>query len=201
MRESIEEKRSNAIKELKRISSLLSQNFVYRRQFDEHSQLRARNLLTWFGNWTSALEAAGLDMPPNPNSGPQISEIELLTALNVWKEEHGAYPSTNTWNAEGPYSVTPYVNRWGSWTKAKEAARSHCVSSSSYVHSASPSVQQSTTTPIEVTAVSSPRISVNQRGSEVQYGAPMSFRGLRHEPINEQGVVYLFGMVSSELGF
>jgi len=29
----------------------------------------------------------------------------------------------------------------------------------------------------------------------------MDFRGLRHAPINEQGVVYLFGMVSNELEF
>lgn len=35
----------------------------------------------------------------------------------------------------------------------------------------------------------------------IEYGAPISFRGLRHAPINEQGVVYLFGMVSYELGF
>jgi hypothetical protein len=33
------------------------------------------------------------------------------------------------------------------------------------------------------------------------YGEPIDFRGLRHAPINEQGVVYLFGMVSRELGF
>ena len=33
------------------------------------------------------------------------------------------------------------------------------------------------------------------------YGEPIHFRGLRHAPINEQGVVYLFGMVSRELGF
>jgi hypothetical protein len=38
------------------------------------------------------------------------------------------------------------------------------------------------------------------RGAGVVFGAPISFRGLRHAPINEQGVVYLFGMVSSELG-
>lgn len=33
------------------------------------------------------------------------------------------------------------------------------------------------------------------------YGEPIEFRGLRHAPTNEQGVVYLFGMVSRELGF
>jgi hypothetical protein len=29
----------------------------------------------------------------------------------------------------------------------------------------------------------------------------MDFRGLRHEPVNEQGVVLLFGMVAKELGY
>jgi len=29
----------------------------------------------------------------------------------------------------------------------------------------------------------------------------MDFRGLRHEPINEQGVVLLFGMLAEELGY
>ena len=33
------------------------------------------------------------------------------------------------------------------------------------------------------------------------YGRPMDFRGLRHEPVNEQGVVLLFGMVAKELGY
>lgn len=32
------------------------------------------------------------------------------------------------------------------------------------------------------------------------FGRDISFRGLRHEPINEQGVVFLFGMVAKELG-
>lgn len=34
-----------------------------------------------------------------------------------------------------------------------------------------------------------------------QYGAPMDFRGLRHAPINEQGVVYIFALVAGDLGF
>jgi hypothetical protein len=35
----------------------------------------------------------------------------------------------------------------------------------------------------------------------LQYGPPIDFRGLRHAPINEQVVVFLFGMVSYKLGF
>ncbi len=33
------------------------------------------------------------------------------------------------------------------------------------------------------------------------YGNPMNFHGLRHEPVNEQGVVLLFGMLAKELGY
>jgi hypothetical protein len=33
------------------------------------------------------------------------------------------------------------------------------------------------------------------------YGNPIDFRGLRHEPVNEQGVVFLFGMLAKELGY
>lgn len=33
------------------------------------------------------------------------------------------------------------------------------------------------------------------------YGNPIDFRGLRHEPVNEQGIVFLFGMLSKELGY
>lgn len=33
------------------------------------------------------------------------------------------------------------------------------------------------------------------------YGSPIDFRGLRHEPVNEQGVVLLFGMLAKDLGF
>jgi hypothetical protein len=33
------------------------------------------------------------------------------------------------------------------------------------------------------------------------YGDPIDFRGLRHEPVNEQGVVFLFGIVARELGY
>jgi hypothetical protein len=34
-----------------------------------------------------------------------------------------------------------------------------------------------------------------------QYGSFLNFRGLLHAPMNEQGVVFLFGMVAQELGY
>jgi len=48
-------------------------------------------------------------------------------------------------------------------------------------------------------------IGVKQRNPKIDdrltYGNPIHFRGLTHEPVNEQGVVFLFGMVARELGY
>jgi len=33
------------------------------------------------------------------------------------------------------------------------------------------------------------------------YGNHIDFRGLRHEPVNENGVIFLFGIVARELGY
>jgi hypothetical protein len=40
----------------------------------------------------------------------------------------------------------------------------------------------------------------NPRGERF-VGKPLNFRGFLHEPLSEQGVVFLFGMVAKELGF
>ncbi len=43
--------------------------------------------------------------------------------------------------------------------------------------------------------------SSNQRRDQTWLGEPLSFRGLQHSPVNEQGVVFLFGMVCKDLGY
>jgi len=45
------------------------------------------------------------------------------------------------------------------------------------------------------------KITKYQKGSGRTYGSVLNFRNLIHEPTNEQGVVFLFGMLSEELGF
>jgi len=40
-----------------------------------------------------------------------------------------------------------------------------------------------------------------RRGRKQEYGALLEFRGLRHAPLNEQGVVYVFALAARDLGF
>jgi len=44
-------------------------------------------------------------------------------------------------------------------------------------------------------------LKIDQRRKKQEYGSPIDFRGLRHAPINEQGVVYIFALLSRDLGF
>jgi hypothetical protein len=53
--------------------------------------------------------------------------------------------------------------------------------------------------PLDTKVIKSPKESKSTKPQ--LYGQPMDFRGLRHAPINEQGVVYVFALVAQELGF
>ena len=63
--------------------------------------------------------------------------------------------------------------------------------------------QKDATKDLEETALDiSPDQPQKKRVSKrVEYGEPIEFLGLRHAPLNEQGVVYLFGILSKQLGF
>jgi hypothetical protein len=108
-------------------------------------------------------------------------------------------------NAKGQYSVTPYRTRWASFSTAKEMAYAQYGFPDLPVDSNDTHVEQSHTNDrLPQSSVMVPKTHKPKQPSsrnKVQFGEPIDFRGLRFAPINEQGVVYLFGMISRELGF
>jgi len=105
----------------------------------------------------------------------------------------------------GAYSDYPYRKRWGSFNKACQVAYAKDgvppldSNGEAQREEASP---PNLTPPLErlvVPQTHKPKDS--NRRKKVQFGEPIDFRGLRFAPINEQGVVYVFGMISRELGF
>lgn len=50
-------------------------------------------------------------------------------------------------------------------------------------------------------SISHPTFISSRRQKQILLGEPLNFRGLQHASINEQGVVFLFGMVCLELGY
>jgi len=201
--------KEEVISELRRVATQLNSDCLTQNQFNQHGRIRLKTVINKFGSWNQAKESAGLMTNP-PGPGPElhqqkISDEELLQEIIRLTQELGKQPSETEMMAKGSFSKGPYRKRWGSFTKARQVAYAKygfpaLDSRGEVVPEQQPPQEQAITeTQVIVPQTHKPK-DLNRR-KKVQFGEPIDFRGLRFAPINEQGVVYLFGMISRELGF
>lgn len=159
-----------------------------------------------FGSLGNALEAAGLERADR--SSPHfkkltarhtLSEEELFLSLRDCETKLGHEPNYSEYNTSGKYSVQPFRKRFGTWENVmaryrKWKADLATADEPRRTHEGGTGLTNARTGP------DSPPTR-GRSGAPAPYGAVINFRGLHHAPTNEQGVVYLFGMVSRELGF
>lgn len=149
--------------------------------------------------WTEIRELAGL--PRHPQDNETLEDDELLQEFHRVVEHFGEIPTGARFASEASVSFDTLkkrfggrdgiINRYREWLTSKfpdsPLLKSLQVKSRHEI------------IPPPVAVASTPRTEW-AKGDGLVFGAPINFRGLRHAPINEQGVVYLFGMVSAELG-
>lgn len=123
-------------------------------------------------------------------------------------------PTISQYRREGKHSPTVFNRRFGPWSIIPSRFREFAKDKPEWadVLALLPAIATKRTTgdisspaggsPPEATpSVGLPRQRHKKLGGRPVYGNPIDFRGLRHEPVNEQGVVFLFGMVARELGY
>jgi hypothetical protein len=157
-----------------------------------------------FTSWREAVAAAGLE----PNSTNQPLSVDAL--LEDWGEavrRLRRIPTRNQYRRAGTYSPKTFDKRIGPWASIPRRFREWAGERPEWVdvvallplENAGPELQ---TGPISEGPPLMPSRPIHQkRSSGPTFGNPIDFRGLRHEPINENGVVFLFGMVARELGY
>jgi hypothetical protein len=131
-----------------------------------------------------------------------------MSLLDV-ETQIGHDPSLSEYRANGgTLSDAPFRDRFGKWDSTLQhyrkwkadrevtSATSNKMPTDNSTKHSHDACQQ-----ISPTVVQPPNETWRFRKPPQLFGQPIDFRGLRHAPINEQGVVYLFGMVSRELGF
>src|SRR5574341_590145 len=200
--------KQEVIAELRRVAELLQTPSLTRRQFAQHSRISETTVRNVFGSWNKAVESAGL--APNPQkfeegrgseqSRPDDEYLQELIRLTV---ELGKQPTWAELSAFGRYSPKPYRDRWGSLASACQIAYARFGYPQPADSHGETSQEQAQIAPSQP-GILSPQTYKPEEGKQrkkVQFGEPIDFRGLRFAPINEQGVVYVFGMVSRELGF
>ena len=157
-----------------------------------------------FGNYTKALKASGFDGKGN---GYKVSTEELFKDWARIARELGKVPSLVEYTRRSHHSVAPLRNRFGGWTEVPaelaryaeahglgvewadvlEMARNHRP----HLHR-----REWTFKPAGV-GCSYPRI----LDDRPVYGAAMLPQAMCFAPVNEMGVVYLFGAMGGKLGF
>jgi len=166
-----------------------------------------------FGNVGNALKEAGLEATPLGENlkdrGKQLSDEDLFQALYKVERKIGHMPGVNDCSAHGDFSTKPYYQRFGKWPDVLAHYRKWKSDNSQNLQEVSSqedigeTARQNKGDDSSMTENRTPAVldAKKHRPPDQFYGEPIDFRGLRHAPINEQGVVFLFAIVSRELGF
>jgi hypothetical protein len=183
---------------LRDVAERLKKQTVTRSEFVREAGISAWQVGKHFDNWSEFVSAAGLQ----PNDLSRIEDDDLFAAMREAFLAAGCICTTAKFERLCRYSYSVYKKRaWGGWNgvlfKFREWALIH-----------DPGFPFLASLPNEPTAVPDSVVQDAKREGAAwlskggrQYGPFLNFRGLQHAPINEQGVVFLFGMVAMELGY
>jgi len=166
-----------------------------------------------FGGLKGALEKAGLR--PSGSGFRQQESTVLLDWARVARKL-GKIPTVTEYESRGGFSDMPFHSRYGSWTKVPGAfqqfARKQKIQSKWKdvlgMIGAMPKVSQENRGGAQRQLIGAElelRKPVTRRGRVLEglpvYGAPMHLPEMAHEPLNELGVIFAFGVLARRLGF
>jgi hypothetical protein len=182
-----------------------------RRRFLTETGISQYAVLKCFPSWNAAIISAGLE----PDSRRvRRADRELLADWGDAVRRNGKITTCDAYHQLGKFSVRTMEKRFGRWSQVPEAFRKFAKGKREWadVVALLPArgAKAARWARFHKNAQPHDRSPLRSRGCTFRYrplrgrptyGQPMDFRGLRHEPVNEQGVVLLFGMVANELGY
>ena len=154
------------------------------------------------GGWRELVRLAGIK--PHPQSPGRYTNEYVLTEFHKVVQKVNKIPTLVQFDAYSDISSSCIISKFGGIHGIKPAyidwLRENDPESPYLELLETKSKHEITDVPREpiINGVTSSQQWTKKTG--IVYGAPIHFRGLRHAPVNEQGVVYLFGMVAHELG-
>src|SRR5579885_1444266 len=176
-----------------------------RSEFRTRSGITDHQVLRYFPSWREAVRAAGLE--PHTTNRP-LGRDELLRDWAEFVRRLRRVPTRDQYRRDGRYSPQVFEKKIGTWSAVPSAFRDWAGSRIEWTdvlalisQTKTPGVASAITESIAIPPNSLRLANHAKLIDRPTYGNPLDFRGLRHEPVNEQGVVFLFGMVARELGY
>jgi hypothetical protein len=181
-----------------------------RSEFRGQTGITERQILNHFPSWRDAVRAAGL-APHTANQ--RADDDSLLEDWGSLVRKHRQIPTREQYRREGSFSPGVFEKHFGPWSALPSKFREFAKDVSKWADVIAllpefPIARRMAAQggPTDTTNATPATLSTgvarhNKLDDRPSYGNPIDFRGLRHEPINEQGVVFLFGMIAKELGY
>ena len=174
-----------------------------RSEFISKSGISEYAVLSHFPSWNEAVRAAGIE-PDETKLRANDEDLLLDWAAMVRKNRR--IPTRTQYRSEGKFSPGVFDKHFGPWSSIPDAFRRFAEGRPDLadvlvlIPAAAPVPSPKTNDPSDADSrpLAQPHAKLNDRPI---YGDPLDFRGLRHAPVNEGGVVFLFGMVALELGY
>jgi hypothetical protein len=187
-----------------------------RSEFISRSGIALHVILRSFPSWSRAIRAAGL--PPYTLS-PRLQERALLedwgrvVRKNSDIFKYRARLPRHIYRRQGKYSPHTLANRFGAWSSVPRTfckfangkrewadvvalVRPGCIARASLSRD-----DRQCSSKNAVYSIPPKKVQHSLKNDRASYGNPLPLPGFRHEPVNEQGVLVLFGMVAKELGY
>jgi len=160
-----------------------------------------------FPRWNDAVRAAGLQ-PYRLYLRPE--DHELLTDWGETVRKLGAVPSRRAYDLNGKHYPITLEKRFGGWPALPQVFHDFAKGKREWADVLAlvpdPAVgardtRARLTNERSVSTILPRQLQHAPLLERPTYGEPLDFPALRHEPVNEQGVVLLFGMVAKHLGY
>lgn len=146
-----------------------------------------------FGTWEKALEKAGLEKCDRYLT--KISDEELFEEYLYLYNQLGRFPLYRELD-KLKYSRGTYESRFGNYTEFKKRAAIYGISKGILDAEIEKEIDLELNLKTE-----NKSITYEKLDDRPIFGKKIDFKGLRHAPVNELGVVFLFGILAYELGF
>ena len=189
---------------IRSFSKSIGNGVVTQKQFFRNSDITISDVLRYFPKWSDACFAAGVE---KDTTRDRIPDEQALSDWGLVTRNLGHIPTLTEYKVYGKYSREVF-NRFGKWVDLPNIFSKYFSNSDVWkdvltiLENVSPKPSKKKITKKLKTNYQSVggqwHVKLENRPI---YGDPIDFRGLRHEPVNEQGVVFLFGMVARELGY
>jgi len=198
--ESVDHTKESLLDRLQEVADQLDKKSVSRSEFIRDTGISEWHVLKHFDSWNEFVSSAGLQ----PTDVSRIADNDLFEAMREAFLQEGLISTRTRFRKACRFSDYVYAKRWGTWSNVLLEFRR-------WVEQERPDFpyfeQLPTAAGVPVAATEpGASVPVSEKTSWAPsggrlYGPVLNFRGLQHAPINEQGVVLLFGMVALELGF